>query len=171
MVDPRDSVVAKSLHSVLIHLEDWRFEEGCPWVLLRWLGVDGADPIEVQTFARRLLVRLSCGVFRRCEVRLSALQYKLQWLLSDNTTEADKRHLCKMLVEADGHCLTQFLRHFRTVCPTAEEVLGPKGVQLTRTWQSALTFATDEVEREKRQLSASSKEPRPREAPQCCREF
>ena len=126
MVDPRKTIIGSTLQMCLEHLKSWTFEAGSPWCLLKWLSAPSLSHAPLQDFARRLLVQVSCGVFRRFEVRFSSLCYKVQWLISDGATDADRDHLANLLWDADEHCLPDHLKKLRKWCGSKDALLGPK---------------------------------------------
>ena len=104
-------------------------------------------------FARTLLVRLPCGIFRRMEIKLSTLLFRLQWFISTGTSAADKAYLFDQLMQPEvQHCLPSFVRNFAQACPTLDDMTGSVGINLVATLESALAFSTDEVERENAHL-------------------
>ena len=99
---------------------------------------------------------ISCVRANR-KVRLSGFPYRLQWLISPTTTDEDKADVCARLFASDEHCLPLFARSLRILCPSIEALRGHRGQEAIRTLESALGFATDEVERENSHMARASK--------------
>ena len=148
LVDPETSLVAVAQESLLDLLETYTLDRGCRWFLLTWLGVQSASDATVRHFARSLIIRASCGIFRRLVIRLSALMYKLQWMISPNTTEDEKDFVCRLVLDLPGHCRSLFLQGLIRLCPTLADLRGHVGVGIVRNMESTLIFSSDEVERE-----------------------
>ena len=148
MVDPADSIVGKALQNACEMCSDFRFEGDSPWATLASLGAPPASSVELRLFARKLLLTISCGIFRRLEVKFSSGVYRLYWMISPNTSDADRGYLANELLTADVHCLPSFVKHFLQLCPTVQTITGPVGQQIVKTLSNSLVFSTDEVERE-----------------------
>ena len=159
MAHPFRSIVGSALQKVLTLLEHWAMEDACPWHLLEWLGWATSDQAKVRLLARRTLIRLSCGLFRRLELRFAGWPYKLVWLLlavpspsaaedEQRPTDDDVDFMCTSLLQLDEHCLPVSALHFRKLFPSNAAMKQPKAREVVRTMQAAMGFATDEVERE-----------------------
>jgi hypothetical protein len=157
VADPAKSVVKSALFACLERMQRFSFDDGGPWALLRWLGGPTADQRALRIFARALLVRASCGIFRRLEVRLATALYHLQWLISDATSDEEKLAACRAAFAVPVHCRPIFLKHLLQLFPTVEGLRSPSGVAMVRTLESSLIFSTDEVERENAHIRRSCK--------------
>ena len=164
MAHPFYSVVGVALQRVLSLMEVWFVGVGSPWHLLNWLGFGTCDHYQIRLLCRRILIRVSCGVFRRLEIRFAGLPYRLLWLLlvtatpdqgldENRPTDDDIISVCRSLLDADEHCLPLAALHFRSYFPTVAAMRGPKARAAVRTLSNALGFSTDEVERENRHVS------------------
>lgn len=148
MTDPADTILGKALASLWELCSDFRLDSGSRWALLTWLGAPDPSSMELRMFARKLLLNISCGLCRRLEIKFSSGVYRLYWMISPNTSDADRRDLAAQMLAADPHCLPAFVRHFIQLCPTVQMIIGPIGTQVIKTLSNTLIFSTDEVERE-----------------------
>ena len=153
LVDVKRSNIAAALTSCYRHLDTWRIEDG-PWQIMRFFG--GAEQMRGQdtmVFARTTVLQVAAAMWLRMEVRFSQWPYKLQWLISENTSAAEKRVVAIDLVCAPACCLGSFCRQLRRVFTTPEAVLGAHCLSVVHLFCRLLKFHTADVEREHKQFS------------------
>lgn len=149
MVDPTGSLVARTQQLMLRLLRTWR--GNVVWELLGRLGAaDWSHTTEIRQFARKQLVQLCCGVFRRLVVRLSGFPYRLQWLISPATDDEAKLQMATEFFSLPGHCMSPAARRIRSYFQCAETLLGPAGSHFVSSMERALAFSTHRVEIEHR---------------------
>lgn len=161
MVDPGKSVVAKTVAFLLQLMTEW--DDNGSWQLLNFMqehdGQWQKDP-QVRGFARRQLFALSSGLFYRLVLRFSTYPYKLQWLISDETTEEDRRQMCEDFIAYPEECLSKPCRRLRRLAPDAAFWQGEIGKRIVEMMNKSMTFSTHPVEVEhkltKEELSSIS---------------
>ena len=89
LVDLFRSIVAESLQRLVRLLERWQFDASSPWHLLVCLGLNPLDCKANQLLCRRSLVRVSCDLCRRLDIRFTSRPFPTQWLWSKDATGGD----------------------------------------------------------------------------------
>ena len=100
MVDPRASCVAKAQSSMYQLLAEWS-DQRSAWTILNWLAAPGwTTDQSVMIAARKNVIALGCGLFRRPEVRLVQFPYKLQHIISPNVNDVQRLQVAQEFVDA-----------------------------------------------------------------------
>ena len=153
LVDPAVSKVAETQSSCLHHLQDWNLTG--TWSLLGFFGVSDVSDTSIMSFARKALLQVSSALFLRMELRFAAWPYRLQWLLSENTTAAEQHDIAVEFVSADECCLGSFAKQLRKVYDTVDVIQGEECKSVLLLWAKLIKFNTADVEREHKQFADS----------------
>lgn len=155
LADPHTSIIGKSMSRLARLLQVFRLGDGSPWAILAHLGLgqgDGMRSEEVRLYARSLVLQVSSSLFQRLELRHAAWPYKLQWLLSPNTSQAERDLCAEEFLNAKPCCLSQFGRKFRELFPTAAELHSASAKATLQMLEKQLHFTTAQAECEHRQV-------------------
>lgn len=143
LVDPSTSQVARTTNQCL-DLLAWAADG--PFALLRFLGAPTwRTDAAVRQCARRQLIGLSCGIYRRLTLRYQDFPYKLQWLISPGVPNEDKEGMLQDFFDRPEGCMTPGVRRLRALL-SQEAWAGRPGRQAVSMLQKALTFSTHPVE-------------------------
>lgn len=130
--------------ALLRDLED----EGSAIKVMKRIGCDNAHQDEGCTyFCRRLCTQMSAGVFRRLELRLQSLPYRL-WVLTAGTTEGDKERVIDEFLAARECCSGWFGRRLRQLFSTKQALRGSCCKLVLASWMRSLVFNVYACERE-----------------------
>lgn len=145
LVDPGRSLVAQTASQYVELLRN--FAGDSPWRLIGFVGPEGwHDEARIRKFARRQILSLSCGLFRRLTLRFREFPYRLQFFCSGAATQADRQTVCDEFFALPSHCLSVSARRLRTIVQSPLALMGPKGRQLAEMLDRTLTFSTHPVE-------------------------
>lgn len=162
----RPGTMAKADQPIHIRLliEEIRAALGCFLDLARAFGQGGARSSELLlsmgvpaaglaasenlTFMRRLCLGMSCGIFRRLELRLSCGAYPL-WVLTEDTAPVeDKLTVARNFLWARECCLGYFGVRLRQLLGTEAALRGPLARLAITMWLRTLIWSVYGCERE-----------------------
>lgn len=103
---------------------------------------------ECSRFLRRLVLGMSCGVFRRLEIRLSAWPYRLWTLVDPQATAETKGDVARALFAALPCCLGFFAHRVRNLLGTEAALCGTFGQLVLTMWLRTLVWSIYGCERE-----------------------
>ena len=151
LVDPYTSIIASSLSRLARLLHTWG-PRAQQWKLLGFLGIVNFNVDGIMRYVRNLVLQVSSSLFQRLEVRHASWPYRLQWLISPNTSKAERQLCATQFTEAKHCCLAPFGRHFKSSFDTCERVLSTKGSAAVAMLDRELAFTTAPVECEHRSM-------------------
>ena len=92
-----------------------------------WSAVTAAiarfDDHRCALLAKRELLALAAGLVDHFEMRLGAPPYVLIALISPGVSLGEQRRIAHDFLQSPEHCLTEFCRRLRKLCPTVDALL------------------------------------------------
>lgn len=143
--DPFVSEVGVAMQEFTFLAEVWG-AGATRWSLLEWLGVSAYEDDTLMHFSLGVVSSLSAGVFWAAERRYSSWPYRLQILLSQQATEAQKQRVLREFGSARGCCLGSCGRRLRALFDTEESRQGPQLKKAVELLQDMARFSTSPVE-------------------------
>jgi hypothetical protein len=145
MVDPKTSIVAHTcarLHSLLL-----RWGSDTRWALLQYLThLAWKDQQDIKRFARRQVIVMQCGLYKRMLSRCREFPYRLQWLISDHVSDETKTATADAFFRTPPHCLSPRCRRLQSHFVDSPTLLGPAGLLAVRALDRVIIFSTHPVE-------------------------
>lgn len=148
LVDINKSLIAEALSACLCHLLEWRLDGR--WALLKFFGMDAghmANP-ESMRWARRVLLQVGAGIWLRMELRFASWPYRLQWLITDSTSEAEKDEVAQQFIDEPACCLGSFCKALRRVFGSVAELRCEECKSVIMMFIALVRFNTADTERE-----------------------
>ena len=97
-------------------------EEGPVWAAVAAAGAR-FDDHRCALLAKRELLGLAAGLVDHFEMRLGAPPYVLIALISPGVSLGEQRRIAHDFIQSPEHCLTEFCRRLRKLCPTVDALL------------------------------------------------
>lgn len=146
-MDPSRSLVAQTAAQYVDLMRNFSGAGSSQWCLLGYVGAEGwhGKP-HIRRFARRQVLSLNCGLFRRLTMRFREFPYRLQFFCNGAATQADRQEACDKFFALPSHCLSVGARRLRIILGSPATLMGPKGQQLAEMLDRTLTFSTHTVE-------------------------